>query len=132
MAINFFFLQGRREIIHDNSKRTILYHIKWLFLSSFCSRLPLLVQSESLVNKELFLHYMAVPQTFCKEVRITYVLWILKEWVTIYCEFYTAYFSTSPQNYPKIILKKLSKDRGGRKKWGKDRIGSHTLDPKSH
>lgn len=45
---------------------------------------------------------MIVPQIFCKEGRVTHVLWILKEWLTIYCEFYIAYISISisPQNYP--------------------------------
>lgn len=90
-----------------------------------------IVQSETLVNAKLLLHYMIVPQIFCKEVRITYVLWILEEWVTIYCKFYTAYFSISPQDYPKIIQKQLLKDREGMKKWRKGHIGSHTLDQKN-
>lgn len=44
---------------------------------------------------------MIVPQIFCKEVRVTHVLWILKEWLTIYCEFHIAYISISisPQHY---------------------------------
>lgn len=48
----------------------------------------------------------------------------------IYCEFYTAYLSISPQNYPEVILKKLSKDRERMKKWRKGHIGSHALDQK--